>query len=400
MTGMRVVLISRRFWPLVGGAEKTIAELANGLRRRGAEPTVLTAKWAPDWPARAYYYDTPVIRLPNPRGVGWGTFRYMAALSRWLRRNRDQIEVVCVSKLQFDAYAAVGALRGTDIPVVLRAEDAGSAGDCDWQRRSRFGSRLRRRCQRASAIVATNEAIVRELHQAGYARQRIVTIADGVPPGTAGDGGNRLDARLALASVNSDMNVAIDAPVGVYMGRLSEYKGLGRLVKAWRTVVNRWPTARLWLVGDGPHRDRLYRQVADLDLQRSIVMPGSFEDVDGVLKAANVFVHPSDEPGIPRALLEAVAAGIPVVASETADLLRHQGFAGIHAELVSPTDATALSDAVIRVLDRPPARETLQAARRQILQQHSTSRMVEGHLQLFERLIQSKSSSRTAPVRR
>jgi glycosyltransferase involved in cell wall biosynthesis len=205
---------------------------------------------------------------------------------------------------------------------------------------------------------------------------------------------------LALASVNSDLNVAIDAPVGVYIGRLSECKGLGRLVKAWRPVVNHWPTARLWLVGDGPHRNRLYRQAVDLDLQRSVVMPGTFEDVDGVLKAANVFVHPGDEPGIPRALLEAVAAGIPVVALETPDLRRHKGFAGVHAELVSPGDATALSDAVIRVLDRPPPKETLQAARRRILQQHSTSRMVEAHLQLFERLIQSKSSSHMAPVRK
>lgn len=400
MTGLRVVLISRRFWPLVGGAEKAIAMLAVGLRRRGAEPIVLTAKWAPDWPARACYYGTPVVRLPNPRGVGWGTFRYMAAISRWLRRNRDQIDVVCVSKLQFDAYAAVRALRRTDIPVVLRAEDAGSAGDCDWQRRSRFGSRFRRRCQQADAVVAPNEAIEQELHEAGYAQQRTVRIADGVAPGTAGASVKRLDARLAAASVNSDMNVPIDAPLAVYIGRLSKYKGLTRLIKSWRAVVNRWPTARLWLVGDGPYRDKLFRQVTDLDLQGSVVMPGIFEDIDGVLKAANVFVDPDNEPGISRALIEAIAAGLPVVATDTPDIRRHEGISDAPTEFVSPGDATALSDAVIRVLDQPPSRETLQTARRRILQQHSTVRMVKEHLQLFERMIQSKSLSDAARGRK
>lgn len=394
MTGMRVVLISRRFWPLVGGAEKTIAELANGLRRRGAEPTVLTAKWASDWPTRAYYYGTPVVRLANPRGVGWGTYRYMAGLSRWLRENRDRIDAVCVSKLRFDAYATVGALRRTEIPVVVRAEGAGSAGDCEWHRRSRFGSRFRRRCQRADAVVAPNEAIARELHESGFAKERIVRIADGVTPGNIGAGGKQMDARLALASVNSDLQVPIDAPLAVYVGPLSKYKGLARLVKAWRPVVNRWPPARLWLIGDGPYRDKLCRQVVDLDLKHSVVMPGTFGDVDGVLKAANVVVHASNEPGIPRALLEAIAAGLPVVTTETPDLRRHDGIAAAPTVLVTPGEVRALSDAVIRVIDQPPSKEALQSARRRILQQHSTVRMVKEHLQLFERLIQSESSPR------
>lgn len=399
MTGLRVVLISRRFWPLVGGAEKTIAELATGLRRRGAEPTVLTAKWASDWPAKVCYYDTPVVRLPNPRGVGWGTFRYMAALSRWLRGNRDQIDVVCVSKLRFDAYAAVRALRHTGIPVVLRAEDAGSGGDCDWQRKSRFGSRFRRRCQQADAVVAPNEAILQELHQSGYAQHRTVQIADGVAPGNAGSGGQRQDARLALASVNDDMNVPVKASLAVYVGRLSKHKGLTGLIKAWRSVVNRWPSARLWLIGDGPYRDRLFRQVVNLDLQRSVVMPGTFDHVDGVLKAANVFVHPGSEPGIPRALLEAIAAGLPVVAAETPDLCRHEGIAETHAEFVSPGDVKGLSGALIRVLDQPPSDEMLRAARERILRQHSTVRMVSEHLRSFERLIQAKSASQAASGR-
>jgi glycosyltransferase involved in cell wall biosynthesis len=313
----------------------------------------------------------------------------MASLSRWLRGHWNQIDVVCVSKLRFDAYAAIGALRGKDVPVILRAEDAGPAGDCNWQRRSRFGNRFRRRCQQADAIVAPDEAIERELKQAGYAPERVIRIPDGVAPGSPGDGGERLDARLALASVNSDMNVAVDAPVAVYLGRLNKSKGLARLVKAWRPVLRRWPKARLWLIGDGPERDGLYRQIVDLDLKHSVIMPGTFEEVDGVLKAANMFVHPGDQPGIPRALLEAIAAALPVVAIQTPDLLRHEGIAGAHSEFVSTGNPTALTAAMIRVLDQPPPKEMLQAARKRVLQQHSPNRMVGEHLRLFENRIRA-----------
>jgi glycosyltransferase involved in cell wall biosynthesis len=159
-------------------------------------------------------------------------------------------------------------------------------------------------------------------------------------------------------------------------------------------VVHRWPTAKLWLVGDGPFRDTLYRRIVDLDLQRCVLMPGTFDEVDEIFKAANVFVCPGDEPGLPQALLEAIAVGVPVIAAETPDLRQHQCVEGFHAELVPPQNVAALGDAMIRVIDRPPSRETLSAACRRILQQHSVTRMVKEHWQLFERLTDSKSRGR------
>jgi len=369
-----------------------MAELATGLRRRGAEPTILTARWDPDWPARAHYHGIPVVRLSNPWGLGWGTFRYIIALSRWIRRHRAQIDLVCVSRLRFDAYAATRAVRHTAIPIVLRAEDAGTYGDCHWHEKSRFGKRFWRRCQAADAVIAPDAGVERELLEAGYAPNRVCQIPNGVATAVLGDGGKRFEARQALADVNADLAVAVDAPVAVHIGRLRKGKGLLNLIRAWRPVVYRWPTARLWLVGDGPFRDALYRRIVDLDLQHCVLMPGTFDEVDEVLKAANVFVCPGDEPGLPQALLEAVAAGVPVIAAESPDLRQHPGIAGVHAQLVPPQNVGALGDAMIHVLDQPPSRETLKAACKQILQQHSVTRMVKKHWQLFERLIGSKSS--------
>ena len=115
----RLVLVTRRFWPLVGGAETVMANLAAELAARGVGVTLLTARWQNDWPAELTYRGEPVVRVPNPALRGWGTWRYMKAIDRWLRENRDSYDLVYVSMLKHDAYAALGAVAGSG-PVVLR----------------------------------------------------------------------------------------------------------------------------------------------------------------------------------------------------------------------------------------------------------------------------------------
>ena len=112
MSPMRLVLITRRFWPLVGGAEGVMANLAAEFASRGMEVTLLTAQWHPDWPVRVRYRGASVVRLSNPSLRGWGTFRYMRALERWLRHRAGQYDLVYVSMLKHDAYAALGATGG------------------------------------------------------------------------------------------------------------------------------------------------------------------------------------------------------------------------------------------------------------------------------------------------
>jgi hypothetical protein len=96
---LRLVLVSRRFWPLVGGAERAVASLGVELVRRGAQVTILTARWEPAWPAEVTFSGIRVIRLPQPARRMWGTLRYIQALGQWIARHRGQYELVCVSML-------------------------------------------------------------------------------------------------------------------------------------------------------------------------------------------------------------------------------------------------------------------------------------------------------------
>ena len=159
MSDLRIVLITRRFWPFADEVARTLARLATGLQRRGAKVTVLTCRAAADWSERVDYQGTRVFRLPHPHREHWRTLRYLLALGRWLRQHHEEIDVACVSQLRSDACAVLRTFRQTRVPVVLRAEAAGTNGDCKWQQRARCGGRIRRRCWTAEAIVAPDAAV-------------------------------------------------------------------------------------------------------------------------------------------------------------------------------------------------------------------------------------------------
>src|SRR5258708_2498661 len=103
---MRIAFISRRFWPLIGGAETMIANLSADLVARGHQATVLTARWDQHWPAESERYSVHVMRLPQPAERVVGTWRFMRELASWLRRNRETYDLIYVSQLKHDAYVA------------------------------------------------------------------------------------------------------------------------------------------------------------------------------------------------------------------------------------------------------------------------------------------------------
>ena len=382
----RLVLVTRRFWPLVGGAEKVMANLGAALAERGLQVTVLTARWDRSWPATLTYRGASVVRLRNPPQRFWGTLRYMIELRRWLRRHRARYEAIYVSMLKHDAFAVLGAAGGR-MPVLLRAEGAGEGGDCRWQEEARCGQLIRRRCRQADALVAPSRLIEEELLAAGYPPERVHYVPNSVPLPPARDDRCRQAARAALAEGGGLPEMPVVEPLVVYTGRLHEAKGLDDLVTAWRTVAQRMPQARLWMAGEGPHRDRLAERIAAGGLEGRAVLAGTFDRVDDLLAAADAFVLPSLEEGMSLSLLEAMAAGLPVVASAipaNRALVEHE----VQGILVPAGVPAALARAIERVLaDRELADRLGVAGRRLVAEEFSLDAWVDTHLALIEGLL-------------
>lgn len=383
MKVLRPLLVSRRFWPQVGGAETATAALAGGLRDLGLRPQVVTACQDATWPLDVVCREVPVHRIWYPR-FRWGRARYLLGLVRYLCQRRDAIDVVCVSRWGDEAGAVIDALSGSGIPVVIRAEPDDELvvdGPRTWRgrgRRSRDGRLLQ-----AAAIVATTAARRQEVLELGADPQRVFLIPNGVPPVARRSPERAAAARRALADVNDDLRVPLGQPVALCLGRLDQVNQWNVAVAAWRQVAEQWPFARLWIVGDGPERERLYRQIRAHDLLGRVVLPGTFDAADDLLLAADLLVAPTTLPKESVAVVEAVTAGLPVVVtaeSGSPDLLPPDA-SGLR---VPGGDASALAAAILRHFqDREASRAAACALRDRVRAARSARRMAVAHAKLF-----------------
>lgn len=382
---MKLALITRRYPPLIGGAEKLLSYLAAALAAEGADVTVLTARAeglaatepvVRPAPAAEGHGDGKesgrlrVVRLPTSPLRFVGTWLYMRNLARWLAAN--PVDLAYVSMLKHDAFVAVGQGRRLGFPVVLRPEGAGATGDLAWQAWGRFGRAIGRRCKQADAVVSISREITLELLSAGYEATRIHALPNGVP----------VPARPW--SIRPGWSAS---PRAVYVGRLAPEKGLDTLIDAWPAVRAEHPQARLVLVGEGPERPALQARVERLGLGDAVELAGYAEDPSGRLREADLFVLPSREEGMSIALLEAMALGIPLVATAIPGN-RQLVQDGAHGRLVPPDNPQALARALgdqWADFDRAVAQG--QAARSRVDAEFSIAAVARKHMDLFRDLL-------------
>ena len=154
------------------------------------------------------------------------------------------------------------------------------------------------------------------------------------------------------------------------VGRLSKEKGHSELLKAFQIVKKSNPAARLVLVGSGPELNRLQALGSELGLEGSIHFLGTSEDVRPAYAIADVFVLSSHSEGSPNVLLEAMDAGVPIVATAVGGVPEIVAD-GVTAILVQKQDVAGIAAGVIRLLGDPDLRSRLIHGSREVLDRHS-----------------------------
>jgi glycosyltransferase involved in cell wall biosynthesis len=230
--------------------------------------------------------------------------------------------------------------------VLLMATD----GDVAWQRTAAFGSRITQRCKQATAIVASCPALADELTTAGYPSNSVALVPRAVPIPRERSPKLQMDARAALAAANYDLVTTDATSVALAVGRLDVEHRFGDLVRAWRIVTAHRSHARLWIVGDGPERDNLYRQISDLDQRFRVLIPGTFDGLDDLMQAADLMLVPAGRTVPTLPMLQAVAAGVPLIAADSAGM--RQSMTGNYLPYPQG-DIKALAANVLQLLDNP-----------------------------------------------
>ncbi len=184
------------------------------------------------------------------------------------------------------------------------------------------------------------------------------------------------------------------APVIGIVANFIHYKGYEFFLEAWASVVKKCPEGVALLVGDGPLRQEFEAKVEAVGLGQWVRFLGTRQDVPRLLALMDLVVHPSLEEGFSNAILEAMAAGRPVIATTVGGNAEAviQGKTGL---LVPPRDSEALANAMLRLLEHPAeAAEFGGAGRRRVAEQFQLPAMVRQYQEVYERLVHEKYPAR------
>jgi glycosyltransferase involved in cell wall biosynthesis len=304
------------------------------------------------------------------------TLAYVALAQRVVASLGERISILHAHQLLSPASVALVDCGLRRTPFVVTAHASGAVGDvASLARQGPLGrARLLALRRHAGAFVAVSGPIRDELALAGIPRNRIRSIPNGV------------DTRRFVPTADADRRRQRRAlglppvPTALYAGRLAPEKGVDLLLDGWAQARRLGCLGFLCLVGDGPERGALERRARDLGILGAVRFVGATDDVGPWLRAADLFVLPSRQEGLSVALLEAMACGLAVVATDvggTADA------AGDAAALVAP-DAAALAQAIASILDEPPrARELGGRARRRAVERFGILEVARRHLELY-----------------
>jgi len=251
-----------------------------------------------------------------------------------------------------DSWIAALAL-GTKArrPVIIRTKHNVFPISDHWFNRWMYGRFF-------DGIVCLSSAIVAQCSEKPYIDPRKLVL---IP--SACNVVDFMRAASAREKVRSEFGFAPDAVVIVMSGRLRPEKGHDILLAAVPRVLQQVPHAKFLLLGAGSLEGRIARELAEHNLTESIHLAGFRSDVAECLSAADIAVQPSRSEGLGTAVIEAAAAGLPVVATAVGgipDVIVH-GETGI---LVPPENPEALADAIVQLAQNPAQRRALGEAAR------------------------------------
>jgi glycosyltransferase involved in cell wall biosynthesis len=213
--------------------------------------------------------------------------------------------------------------------------------------------------------------------------EQVVSIPNGVPT-------NRAQARRSRSEVRAELGLG-DAFMILSTGRLAEQKGLEYLIRAAALLRQDLPAARIVLAGDGPLRDKLGKLVSSLGLEDTVALLGRRSDVGDLLAASDLVVLPSLWEGLSISLLEAMAAGKPVVTTSIGSN-REVTNDGEAAVLVRPKDAASLAAAISSLAADGSRLQELGRKGQQVQRErYSLQRMLDAYMGEYDRLLRRES---------
>jgi glycosyltransferase involved in cell wall biosynthesis len=229
-------------------------------------------------------------------------------------------------------------------------------------------------------IVTISRGILQVLREHGVSERRLICVPSAVDTDRYRPTGQR-------EAIRAELGLGAHQPVLAIVAQLIARKGHAVLFKALPKVLARQPDLVLLVFGQGQLETELRELAGTLGLAASVRFEGFRKDLDRIIPAIDLLVHPAWMEGLGVCLLETAACGVPIVACRAGGIpeaVRH----GLNGYLVEPGDSDGLAAAMNELLDHPDLlRKFGDNGRRLILDEFSIARMVEGNLEVYRTLL-------------
>ena len=393
-----VLILTPYFHPIIGGVESNAERLARYLVSQRVPVRVLTKRIGHQLPDADDRRGIAIRRI-GPRGErsSFGKWRMTPASLHWLVRHASEYDVVCCVDYRATGVAALLARRVTGRAVVFQAQTTGvlsgdnvnpllrTAGiDATGAIAQAVKWPIRALYRGADAFACISRDIERETLASGVARERVHYLPNAIDithfrPAEAGE----------RERLRTNLDLPADRVVCLFVGRLSREKGVLELLEAWRLLQ---PGALLVMAGpdmtghawDAGASGRAF--VERHGLSHSVRFVGPLADVAPMMQAADLVVQPSHFEALGLSAIEALACGVPLVASAVGGLLDFV-VDGENGRLCPPQDPRALAACIGPLLSDAAARGRLAARARSSVLHAYDEQVVFGRMrELFDRL--------------
>jgi len=390
---VRVLIVLREFYcpsKPVGGAERQAIKLAEILIAKGITVTVVTGQW--DWgqPRREKLNNVPVHRhftgweMFNVRGLRrLSLYIYLLTLSLYLIKRRSEYDLIHCHSAMFGAAVAVLTGKWLHRTTLVRAMASGAWGDVKRMHgaRNMLGTRwMLSKLKNADCLVALNKEVVTELIATGVNSERIVCLPNGVE----------------TERIKSKTDYKIVGGVRVtFVGRLHPQKGVDVLLSAFKKAQENQPQLswRLTLVGEGELCSILEALAQQLAIKQMVRFLGQVTDPFPILSQSDIFVLPSMSEGMSNALLEAMAHGLPCIATDIAgnnQVITHNE----NGLLVQPDDDDLAAAIVSLALSRDLRERLGRKAAQTVKKNYALDNVADQYIALYTRLLQGNADAR------
>lgn len=384
---VRVCMVSVGFYPTFSGAGIQAWRLCRKLVKKGVRLTVIAGNT--DKPVDSEIAgEIPVHRLKLWRQGRWGVLLFAMKIFCHLIKHRRRYDLLHVHGAYWYSQVVILVGRLLRKRSIVKMTMLGDDDPLSIRNRQLFGSLGLRILGMADRIVSTSRELTNSYRRSELSIERLVEIPNGVDTEqfspVPGEEKQKIRQHLGLPP---------DDAIVTFAGEICHRKGVDILIKAWDEVNRELPRARLLLIG--PNNDNLddtyvrgiHRQIRDLKLTDRVIFTGRVDNLNQYLQASDVFAFPSRREGMPNAILEAMACGLPCVAMATSCVsgIITDGENGL---IFDSDDSRQLAQHLLRLLKDPAYASQLgEEARKTMLTDFSLDSIAMRYLELYQELL-------------